>query len=61
MLKTTGLPNKPAPGRNDNSRSAFSRNNNNKLTFRRNNSNGEVDEFGGDDVKYTKKSGKLKS
>ena len=50
MLKTTGLPNEPAPSRNDGSRPASGKNN----------GNGEVDEFGGGGVEHAKKSGKSK-
>ena len=46
MLKTTRSPNKPAPNRNNGSRSASSKNNNNRPTFGKNNSNDEVDGFG---------------
>ena len=51
MLKLTKSPDKPAP----------SRNNSNKPTFGRNDSNSENDEFGGNGVKYSKKSEKMKS
>ena len=60
MLKTTGLPDKPAPRKNNGSKTASSRNNDSKPVSGRNNSNGEVDGFDGDGVEYAKKSGKLK-
>ena len=60
MLKTTGLPDKPASSRNDGSKLASSRNNKNKPAFRRNNGDKEVDEVGidGNGVEYAKKSEK---
>ena len=63
MLKTTGSPDKPAPSKNDGSRSASSRNDNNRLAFGKNDGDSEVDEFGasGNDVEHVKKSGKSKS
>ena len=60
MLKTTGLPNEPAPNKNNGSRSASSSYNNRRPAFGRNDDNGEVDRFCGDSVEYTKKSGKSK-
>ena len=62
MLKTTGLPNEPAPSRNDGSRSAFSRNNNSKPASKKNNNDGEVNRFSVDrnSVEQAKKSGKSK-
>ena len=57
MLKIT---NKPALSRNNGSRSTFSKNNNSKLASRKNDSDGEIDGFGGDSMKYAKKSGKSK-
>ena len=61
MLKTTGLSDKPAPSKNDGSRSASSKNDNSKPASRKNNGNGKVDGFsvGRNGVKYAKKSGKL--
>ena len=56
MLKTT---NKPAPSRNNGSRSASSRNDDSRPASGRNDGNGEVDGFGGG-VEHAKKSGKLK-
>ena len=58
ILKTIGLPDKPAPSKNNNSKSVSSRNNNSRPASGRNNGNDEVDEFGG--IKHAKKSGKLK-
>ena len=57
MLKTI---NKPAPNRNNGSRSASSRNDNSSPASGRNDGNGEVDRFGDKGVKHAKKSGKLK-
>ena len=58
-----GLPDEPAPCRNDGSRSASSRNDNSRLASGRNDNDGEVDRFGvdGNGVKHAKKSGKSKS
>ena len=56
-MKTT---NEPAPSRNNGSRSAFSKNNDSSPASERNDGNGEVDEFGGDDVEHAKKSRKSK-
>ena len=61
MLKTTRSLDKQALSRNDGIRSAFSNNNNSRPASERNDSNGEFDKFGGDGVKYIKKSRKLKS
>ena len=60
MLKMTGLPDKPAPSRNNGSKSASSRNNDSKSAFGRNDGNGKIDKFGVDrnDVKHAKKSRK---
>ena len=60
MLKTTGLPDKPAPSRNNGSRSAFSRNDNSRPASGRNNGDGEVDGVGvsGNGVEHAKKSEK---
>ena len=57
MLKTI---NEPAPSKNDGSKSTFSRNSDSKPVSRRNDGNGKVDGFGGNGVKHTKKSRKLK-
>ena len=57
ILKTT---NKPAPSRNNGSRSAFGRNNDRRPAYGRNEGDGEVDGFGGR-VEHAKKSGKSKS
>ena len=61
MLKTTRLPEEPAPSKNNGSRSAFSRNDNNKPAFEKNDGKGKIDGFGvsGNSVEYAKKSGKL--
>ena len=63
MLKTTGSPDKPAPSRNDGSRSASSRNDDSRPASGRNDGDGEVDGFGvgGNGVEHAKKSGKSKS
>ena len=53
MLKTT---NKPAPSRNDGSRSASSRNDDSRPASGKNDGDGEVDGIGGD-VEHAKKSG----
>ena len=58
ILKTTGLPNKPASSRNDGSNSASNRNNDSKPASGRNDGNGEVDGF--DEVEHAKKLEKLK-
>ena len=60
MLKIIESPDKPAPSKNDGSRSTSSRNNNNRPVFRKNNINDEVDGFGinKNAVKYAKKLGK---
>ena len=42
MLKTTRLLNKPAPNKNDGSRSAFSKNDNSRPIFGKNDGNGKV-------------------
>ena len=57
MLKTTGLPDKPATGRNKDSRSASSRNNNNKLFSRKINGNSKFNGFGidADNMEHVKK------
>ena len=60
MLKTIGSSDKPAPSKNNNSRSTSGRNDNSKPVSRRNDSNGEFDGFAGDGVEYTRKSRKLK-
>ena len=63
MLKMTGLCDKPAPGKNNGSKSAFNKINNKKPVFRRNDANSDIDRLSvsNDGVKYAKKSGKLKS
>ena len=60
MLKMTGSPDKPAPSRNDGSRSAFSRNNNSRPASGKNDGNGKVDGVGvgGNGVEHAKKSEK---
>ena len=61
MLKTIRLFDKLAPSKNNDSKSAFSKNNNNKPAFRKNNGNSKIDRFdlSRNDIKHTKKSGKL--
>ena len=61
MLKTTGLPDKLAPIKNNRSRSIFNRNDNSRLAFGRNNSINKVGRFGvsRNDIEHTKKLGKL--
>ena len=61
MLKTTGLSDKPALSRNNNSRSASNRNDNSKPVSKKNNSNGKVDRFGigKNGIEHAKKSRKL--
>ena len=61
MLKMTRSPNKLAPSRNNDSRSASSKNDNSRPASRRNNSNSEVDGFDGNDVEYAKKLEESKS
>ena len=62
MLKITGLSDKPAPSKNDGSRSAFGRNNDNEPIFGTNNGNNKFDgiNIGCDSMKHTKKSEKSK-
>ena len=60
MLKTTGLPNEPAPSKNNSSKLASSRNNNSKPASRRNDGDGKVDEFGDNSTEYAKESRKSK-
>ena len=60
MLKTTRLPDKPAPNRNDGSRSASSKNDNSRPASGKNNGDDKIDGYGGDGVEHAKKSGKLK-
>ena len=61
ILKTTGLSDKPAPSKNNGSKSASSKNNNSKLISGKNNGDGEIDGFGvdGNGVEHAKKSEKL--
>ena len=61
MLKTTESPDRPAPSKNNSSKSASSRNNNSKPISEKNNNNNEVNEFDvdGNNVKHAKKLGKL--
>ena len=63
MLKTTRLPDKLSPSKNNGSRSALSRHNNSRPASGRNDGNNEVDGFGinRNSVEHTKKSGKSKS
>ena len=63
MLKITGSPDKPAPSRNNGSKSASSRNDDSRPASRRNNGNGEVNRFGvgRNGVEHAKKLGKSKS
>ena len=60
MLKTTRLPDKLAPSKNNGSKSVSSRNDKNKLAFERNNGNNEVNRFdiGRNSMEHAKKSGK---
>ena len=62
ILKTSGLSDKPAPSRNNSSRSASSKNNNSRIALGKNDGNSEVDKFGVSDegVEHTKKSKKSK-
>ena len=57
MLKITRLFNKPAPGRNDSSRSVSYKNDNNKPAFKKNNGNSKVNRFdiGGESIEHAKK------
>ena len=61
MLKTIRSLNKPAPSKNDGSKSASSRNNNSRPASKKNNGNNEIDRFGVDrnSMEHAKKSGKL--
>ena len=61
MLKTTGSPDKPAPNKNNDSRSSSSRNDNSKPASGKNNGNSKVNRYdiGRNGVKHAKKSGKL--
>ena len=61
MLKMTGLSDKPAPNRNDGSKSASSKNNDSKPAFGKNAGDGEIDGFGGNNMEHAKKLGKSKS
>ena len=60
MLKTIRSFNKPAPNKNNGSKSVFNINDNSRPAFGRNNGNGEVNRFG-DYIEYNKKLGKSKS
>ena len=60
ILKTTGLFDKLAFSKSNNSRLASNRNENSRLAFGENNSDNKVDELSDDGVKYAKKSKKLK-
>ena len=60
MLKMTGLPDKPAPSKNNGSRSVSNKNDNSKPIFGKNDGNDEVDGFGigrngGEHAKKSKK------
>ena len=57
----TGLPDKSAPSKNNDSRLASNKNNNSKPISRKNDNDGEVDRFGvsGNGVEHAKKSEKL--
>ena len=57
MLKTT---NKPAPSRNNGSKSSSSKNDDSRPVSKGNDNDGEVDGFISDDVEHAKKPGKLK-
>ena len=61
MLKITGSLDKPAPSKNDGSKSASNRNDNNKPVSKRNDGNDEVDRFGvgKNSIEHAKKSRKL--
>ena len=61
MLKTTGSPNKPAPSKNDGSKSASNRNNDSKPASGKNDGNGKINRFGisRNGMEHAKKSGKL--
>ena len=61
MLKTIGLPDKPAPSRNNGSRLASCGNDDSKSVSQRNNGNSEVDRFGvsENNMEHAKKSIKL--
>ena len=60
MLKIIRLPDKPASSKNNSSKPASSKNNGNSLVFERNDNNNKI-RFSDNDMKYTKKSEKLKS
>ena len=57
----TELLDKPVFNKNNSNKPASNKNNGNKPIFGRNNSDGEIDRFNYDDIKYAKKSKKLKS
>ena len=57
ILKTT---NKPAPSRNDGSKSTAHRNDNSRPASKRNNNDGKVNGFGDGGIECAKKSGKSK-
>ena len=61
ILKMTRSSDKPAPSKNNGSRSASNKNNNSKPAFGKNNGNNEINKFGVDrnGVEHTKKSEKL--
>ena len=61
MLKTAGLSGKPAPSKNNSSRSASSKNNDSKPASGKNDGNGKVNGFdvSRNGVEHAKKSGKL--
>ena len=60
ILKIIRLSDVPASSKNDDNKSASSRNDNSRPASRKNDGNGEINKFGGNSVKYAKKSGKLK-
>ena len=61
MLKTTRSPDKPAPSKNDGSKSASNRNDNSKPVSKKNNNDDEVNRFGigRNDMEHAKKLKKL--
>ena len=61
ILKTTGLPDKPAPSKNNSNKSVFYKNDNSKPAFGKNDGDSEIDGFGisGNGIKHAKKLEKL--
>ena len=60
ILKTTESSDKPAPRRNNGSKSTSSKNNKSRPTSKKNNGNSKVDKFGGGGVEHARQSEKLK-